>query len=149
MDQPLTLAIVIGAGAIVVLVIVTRWWQRRREARIAAQRSAAVREQFSVLQIKQQEVQRLGSRIIATSSTGAIAGFTIVRQIEAVFTDGHATPGKAVIYLKALGAQKGANALINLVGERLPGGKCVAQGDAVIVRPIVEGPAAAKVKNSE
>ena len=88
-----------------------------------------------VMQLQQEELDRLAARILATSSTGTIAGFTLVRQIEAVYTDGHPSPNKAVQVLKAQAAEKGANAVINLVGERLPSGKCQAHGDAVIVRP--------------
>ncbi|HUU94477.1 MAG TPA: hypothetical protein VM487_01960, partial [Phycisphaerae bacterium] len=82
--------------------------------------------------------ERLAGRIVSTSSTTTIAGFEIVRQIEAVFADGHPSQSKAVEALKALAAEKGANALINLGSARLPSGRCVAQGDAVVVRPVAE-----------
>ena len=38
--------------------------------------------------------------------------------------------------MEAEAAEKGANALINLVSERPPSSKCVARGDAVIVKPL-------------
>ena len=59
-----------------------------------------------------------------------------------MFTEGHKSPANAVEMLKALAAQKGANAIINLAGERPPGNKCVARGDAVIVRSLQRRPRA-------
>lgn len=135
LDDPFARAIVIGAVAVIALALLGAFLARRREAKQAARRRAELRQHHGQLQLRQQEIDRLAVRIIATSSTPAIAGFTLVRQIEAVFTDGHPSPAKAVETLKALAAQKGANALINLDGERLPNGKCSARGDAVIVRP--------------
>ncbi|MBU0640823.1 MAG: hypothetical protein KKB50_18310 [Planctomycetes bacterium] len=131
--------VVAAAAGVIVLTFVGYIWRRRREAAYTARRQAELRKQYNVLHMREQEIERLGDRIVATSSTQTIAGFAIIRQVEAVFTDGHRTPAKAVAALKALAAQKGANALINLNGERLPSGKCVARGDAVVVRP-PEGP---------
>ncbi|NUQ48251.1 MAG: hypothetical protein HUU22_19735, partial [Phycisphaerae bacterium] len=54
--------------------------------------------------------REMASRILATSSTGQVAGYEIVRQIEAVFEDGHRAPAEAVEALKAAAAQRGANA---------------------------------------
>lgn len=81
--------------------------------------------------------REMAARILATSSTGQVAGYEIVRQIEAVFEDGHRTPAEAVEALKAAAAQRGANALINLAQQRTAAGRCTAQGDAVIIRPIL------------
>lgn len=139
MKDPVIIAIVSAAAAVIALAIIGRLWQRYRDAAHNARRRAELRKQRGYLQMQQREVERLASRIIATSSTGAIAGFTIVRQIEAVFTDGQPTPRKAVELLKATAAGKGANAIINLSTARPPSGKCVAHGDAVVVRPIEDG----------
>ncbi len=77
----------------------------------------------------------LATRIIATSSTSTVAGYEIVRQIEAVFVEGHRTTQEAATALKACAADRGANAIINLSQQRTAAGKCSAQGDAVVVEP--------------
>lgn len=131
--------VLIAAGAIL-LILVASIWQRRREAAAYARRRAELRKTYGDVQMRQQQIRALAEQIIATSSTTAIAGFVIVRQIEAVFTDGHKTPADAVDSLKALAARQGANALINLASQRLPSGKCVANADAVIISPVDESP---------
>lgn len=73
-------------------------------------------------------------KIIATSSSSTVAGYKIVRQIEAVFVDGCRAPTEAVTALKAAAARRGANAVINLSQQRTAAGKCSAQGDAVVVK---------------
>jgi len=73
-------------------------------------------------------------KILATSSTPTVAGYRIVRQIEAVFVDGCRAPTEAVTALKAAAARRGANAVINLSQQRTAAGKCSAQGDAVVVQ---------------
>jgi len=129
--------VIVGACAVVVaLTIAARGVQRWREGLAYKRRRRELREGRTFLEKRQAQRDRLATRIIATSSTNTIAGFTIVRQIEAVFTDGHAAQSQAVQALKAEAAEMGANALINLISERPPSGKCVARGDAVIVRPI-------------
>ena len=135
MGDPVIVAVLLGAGIVVVLTIVARIWRRSREAVSDRRRRAELRRQRGYLEIQQQEMERLAGRIIATSSTATIAGFRIVRQIEAVFTDGHPSPSKAVEYLKAAAAGKGANAVINLHSARPPSGKCLAHGDAVVIQP--------------
>lgn len=139
MGDPVITAIILAAGVVAVLALVARLWSRRREARYYARRRAELRKQRGYLQMQQQEIARLASQIIATSSTSTIAGFRIVRQIEAVFTDGHPSPSKAVEFLKATAAEKGANAVVNLNSARPPSGNCLAHGDAVIVHPIEDG----------
>lgn len=135
MGDPVIMALVVGAAAVVVLTIIGRLWGRYRRAARDVRRRAERREQRGFVEKRQQEIERLAGRIVATSSTASIAGFTIVRQIEAVFTDGHSTPNQAVEALKAAAAEKGANAVINLHSARPPSGKCLAHGDAVVVRP--------------
>src|SRR5262249_6399323 len=73
-------------------------------------------------------------KIISTSSTARITGFQLLQQIEAVFVEGYRTPEEAVSALKAAAGRKGANAIINLTQSRTAGGRCTAQGDAVLVR---------------
>jgi hypothetical protein len=130
------IAVAAAVGALLLLLLVRRLLRARREAAYMAQRRREVRDARGHLYMEQEELDRLAQRIQATSSTGAIAGYDIVRQIEAVFTDGHLSPAKAVEVLKARAAEKGANAIINLGSERGTTGKYVARGDAVIVRAI-------------
>jgi len=136
MGDPVVNAIIAAACAVLVLTLIARLWQWRRERSAAARRRAEWRQRRDYAALRQQEIERLARRIIATSSTASIAGFSIVRQIEAVFTDGHPSPTRAVEHLKAVAADKGANAIVNLKTVGPPAGKCAAQGDAVIVRAI-------------
>lgn len=135
MFDPVTLIILVSA--IVAAAAVWTWVVNRRRKTIeAARRRAWIQKQRERDHIEHDEVERLARRIIATSSTSSIAGFTIERQIEAVLTDGHPTPAAAVEALKAHAARLGANAVVNLEGQRQGTGKCIARGDAVIARPI-------------
>ena len=140
--DPIVSKIVYAAIGLLVLTVLLSVWNRFREARYYARRRKEIRKTQKAVELQQREADRLGTRIIATSSTNDIAGFEVVRQIEAVFTEGHKSPANAVEMLKALAAQKGANAIINLAGERPPGSKCVARGDAVIVRSLQRRPRA-------
>lgn len=132
-EDPLVRRIVLGAAAFVVLVLVLRVIGRRRAAAAEARRRAELRRDYDAVRLRQEEIRRLASQIAATSSTNRIAGFTIVRQVETVFTDGCASSVTAIELAKALAVQKGANALINLQTQQV-GGKWVASGDAVVVR---------------
>lgn len=76
----------------------------------------------------------LAAGVIATSSTPTVVGYEMIRQIEAVFVEGHRSPNDAVTALKALAVSKGANAIINLSQSRTAAGRCTAQGDAVVVK---------------
>ncbi len=75
-------------------------------------------------------------KIIATSSGGELAGFRVVRQVEAVFVDGFRRPEEAVEGLKAVAAMKGANALLHVRHEPIGSGRYSASGDAVIVESL-------------
>lgn len=136
MSDPVILTLLIACAALLVFAVVATAIRRRREALAERERRAARRRQIGYLDMQQQEVERLAARIIATSSTTTLVGFEVLRQIEAVFAEGAPNPGKAVAVLKALAAEKGANAIVNLSSERQPLGKCSAKGDAVIVQPI-------------
>ncbi len=75
-------------------------------------------------------------KIVATSSGPDIAGFRIIRQIEAVFVDGFRKPGEAVEGLKATAGMKGANGIINVKHIQSESNKYSACGDAVVVEEI-------------
>lgn len=134
--DPVVRPVMLGAAALIGLVIVIRTFSAWRERRWVARQRKALRDTYGDLHARRQAIEQLVKRIIATSSTSRIVGFSVVRQIEAVFVDGQPTPERAVEELKARAAEIGANALINLASQRLPSGKCVASGDAVIVRPL-------------
>jgi len=141
MNDPVVIAIVAAAIFVIVLSTVVRAFRGRREAAYYARHRDELRLRRRYLDMQQEQLERLAGRIVATSSTGQIAGFTIVRQIEAVFVDGHPTTARAVLALKALASELGANAISNLHSERLSSGKCIARGDAVLVRPEGSPPA--------
>ena len=135
LDNPLVIRVLAVCAGLIVLVLIARFLRWRREARYARQRRDELRQRHGFLYVQQQEIQRLAGRIIATSSQPAIAGFEVTRQIEALFTDGHHTQAQAVEVLKAMAAEKGANALINLDSQRQANQRFGARGDAVMVRP--------------
>lgn len=82
------------------------------------------------------ERRRQAAKILTTSSRAEIAGYKVVRQVEAVYVDGFREPADAIEGLKAAAAAKGANAVINLQHQRTAGGRCAASGDAVLVKSI-------------
>lgn len=134
--NPLVLAILAAAALVILLSVCSRvirsWADRRQLSRVRAHAAARRAEQI----IAQAEIEQAAARVIATSSTGGIAGYRIVRQIEAVFIEGAPSPAKAVEMLKATTGQMGGNAVIHLASQRMPNGKCVAQGDAVVVEEL-------------
>ncbi|MGB0714626.1 MAG: hypothetical protein ACPGXK_02035 [Phycisphaerae bacterium] len=73
------------------------------------------------------------ARIVATSSTSEIAGYHIIKQVEAVFVDGFRRAEDALEGVKAVAAMKGANAVTNVRHERGAMGRWSAAGDAVVV----------------
>ena len=80
------------------------------------------------------EVDRLASaKVIATSSTGQIAGYEVTRQVEAVFAEGCRSPEEAIVAIKTAAGRLGANAVINLAQRPAAAGLCALQGDAVVV----------------
>lgn len=85
------------------------------------------------------ERQRAAERILATSSTAEIAGYELIRQVEAVYVDGFRHPEEALQGLKAAAALKGANALTHVGHTRSASGRCAASGDAVVVRLLDTG----------
>jgi uncharacterized protein YbjQ (UPF0145 family) len=136
LSDPIVFSVAAAAVTLLVLTLLVRLWRGWADSAARSRMRAERREQLAEAERRQAELERLATRIIATSSTAVIAGFRIVRQIEAVFSDGQSSPAKAVEMLKALAAEKGANAVINLRTDRVASGRCVANGDAVIVQPI-------------
>jgi len=140
MNDPVIVAVIGGAAAVIVFSILARFWRGRREAVRDFRIRKGVRQQRGHVQRRESEMAELAGRIIATSSTDTIAGYRVVRQIEAVFADGQAAPSEAVSALKAAAAEKGANAVINLQSVRTAAGKYLAQGDAAVVEPLADEP---------
>jgi hypothetical protein len=134
LEDPFVRNIALATGAFILIVILLRVLGARREAATARRRAAEVRRGYEELRLQQEEVRRLGERIVATSSTNRIVGYAVLRQFETVFSDTKPSSVAAVELVKALAAQKGANALINLDTRQLPNGKWVASGDAVVVK---------------
>lgn len=134
LSDPVAQRIVAAALGLIVLVVVLRIIGRRREAAAAAHRRAELRQAYDSVHLRKEEIKRLAEQITATSSTNRVTGFTIVRQVETIFTDGQASSVAAVELAKALAAQKGGNAVVNFQTRQTPTGKWVASGDAVVVR---------------
>lgn len=134
LSDPFVRNVVLAAAALLVFVLVVHLWNRRREAARVGRARAELRAGLAEVQLQHAELKRLAARVLATSSTGQIAGFEIVRQIEAVFSDGQKSAELAVELVKAHAVKKGANAIINLHTQPTPSGKWTAAGDAVVVR---------------
>ncbi len=84
--------------------------------------------------------REMAAGVVATSTGSRLAGFRIVRQVEAVFVEGFRTPDEAMTALKAMAIERGANALLNVRTERTTAGRCSASGDAIVAAPIPPGP---------
>ena len=136
LNDPVVLALVAGAIVVIVLTIVGRALGAARRRADSRRHAREQRDRRRAIDQLREATMRAAAGIVATSSTNSIAGYRVVRQIEAVFTDGHPNAERAVETLKALAAAKGANAVINLAGERTTVGKCAARGDAVIVQSL-------------
>lgn len=135
------------AAALLVGLLLLRWGRRlrtniryrgllKRVKREDAERKAALHAQTAATSGVPELRHAEAAKIIATSSAGGIAGYEIVRQIEAVFVDGFRRPEESLEGLKAVAAMKGANAVANVRHERSSSGRYSASGDAVVVRPI-------------
>ena len=130
LTQERLIAAVVVLGVLVVIQRVRRVLRRRRPPQLNPKLAKYGVDNEAQLAADQEA----SSKIIATSSTASVAGYRIIRQIEAVFVDGRRTPGEAVTALKAAASRLGANAVVNLSQARTAAGKCTAQGDAVIVQ---------------
>jgi len=116
---------------------VVRRIRRRRPPRIHPRL-----EKYNVDRAQLDRQRRERAAAIVTTSTGnRLAGFRIVRQIEAVFVEGYRSPEEALVGLKAAAAERGANALLNVKTERTAAGRCTASADAVVATPITASPA--------
>ncbi len=106
------------------------WRRRRRPASLHPKLQAyAGRSEAEV-----KADRRAAEKIAATSSTGVVTGYHLVRQIEALFVEGHRTQEEAIAALKAAAGRCGANAVVNISQQRTTAGRCTAQGDAVLIR---------------
>jgi hypothetical protein len=131
--------IVRGAVAMVGLLVLRAIWGRvarvlrRRRPPIINPKLAKYSVDHAELDKKRREWAK---KIVATSTSARLAGFKIVRQVEAVFVEGYRSPEEAMIALKAAAAERGANSILNVGTERTAAGRCSASGDAVIVATI-------------
>lgn len=132
--DPLLIALAAGVAVVIIAAVVKYAWRRYAERRQFAWRARELRVRQQSREAQLREMRTLAAEIVATSSTGTIVGFELVRQIEAIFSEGHKSPAEAVEGIKALARLKGANAIIHLHSERLASGTCQARGDAVVVR---------------
>ena len=123
---------------LLVMLLLQRTWHRVRRRRKPAPLHPRLQAYAGRTESDLEAQRTLAAGIVATSSTPTAAGYDLIRQIEAVFVEGHRTPDDAVTALKALAVRKGANAIINLSQSRTAAGRCTAQGDAVLVRPTGE-----------
>lgn len=122
------------AVAIVMMRRIRRFFRRREPPRIHP-KLQKYGEQYGVVDEEVAAKRRAeAEHIIATSSTGDIAGYDLVEQVEAVFVDGFRRPEEAIEGLKAAAAMKGANGVTNVNHDRNASGRCSASGDAVIIR---------------
>jgi len=98
-------------------------------------------QKYNVDRVELQRRQReLSAAIVTTSTSSRLAGYRLVRQVEAVFVEGFSTPDDALIALKAAAVERGANAIINVRTEHTAAGRSTASGDAVVVAPLTTGP---------
>ncbi len=141
--DPVVEKIVLGAIALVIVAVVLRFVGRWRDARAAARFRNDLHAGFEEVRLHHEEIKRLAEQIMATSSTSRIAGYGLMRQVEAVFSEGQKSAEAAVELVKAHAARKGANAVINLRTQQIPSGKWVAGGDAVVVKSMHPREAAA------
>lgn len=128
-------------GVLIIALVVGLWllmrWRRTRRASRPGELHPNLQKYAGASEAETAERRAFAKGIVATSSTGQVAGYEVVRQIEAVFEDGHRSSAEAIEALKATAARRGANALINLQQERTSAGRCTARGDAVLLRPLI------------
>lgn len=130
-------------GALVGLLVLRSIWRRIWRA-IRRSRPAQIHPSLQKYNVDYAELDRKRREtavgVVATSTGSRLAGFRIVRQVEAVFVEGFRTPDEALTALKALAVERGANALLNVRTERTAAGRCSASGDAIVAAPIPPGP---------
>ncbi len=129
------LIVLVGFAAAIVMVRRVRlFFRRRRPPRIHPKLQKYGEQYGPVDEVVAAKRRAEAAHIIATSSTGAIAGYDLVEQVEAVFVDGFRRPEEATEGLKAAAAMKGANGVTNVNHDRNASGRCSASGDAVVIR---------------
>ncbi|HOB73085.1 MAG TPA: hypothetical protein PKG54_01040 [Phycisphaerae bacterium] len=108
---------------------------------IRRSRPATIHPKLQKYNIDHAELDRkrreLARGVVATSTGNRLAGFRMVRQVEAVFVEGYRTPEDAILALKAAAVERGGNAILNVRTDRSVAGRCTASGDAVVVAPLV------------
>jgi hypothetical protein len=124
----------IATLVLVALVVLQRSLQFLRRRRPAAPLNPRLQKYGERSAAELQADRQAAEKIIATSSTGRVAGYEVIRQIEAVFVEGYRTPDDAVTAIKVAAGKLGANAIINLSQQRSAAGRCACQGDAVLLR---------------
>ena len=130
---PIILALAFGAAILIVLRVVrliTNVARRARPVKIHPR----LQKYAEPTAAQRAESEKDAAKILTTSSRAEIPGYVTVKQIEAVFVDGFREPNEAILGLKAAAGRKGANAILNVTQERTANNKCLASGDAVIVR---------------
>jgi hypothetical protein len=125
-------------GAVVLIVGLYLWRRIRhwRRLRRPAQLNPNLAKYGGSGAALTEEQRREAEHIVATSSTESIAGYELIRQIEAVYVDGFRHPEEALLGLKAAAALKGANAVIHVSHSRSSTGRFAASGDAVVVESL-------------
>jgi len=127
----------IAAVLLALALLVLRGLWRRLVRRVRRLRSPRIHPQLQKYNIDHAELDRKRKEkaltIVATSTSSRLAGFRLVRQVEAVFVEGYRTPEEALTALKAAAAERGANGVLNVKTERTAAGRCTASGDAVVI----------------
>ncbi len=107
---------------------------------IRRSRPAVIHPRLQKYNVDLEELDRrrheLAKGIVATSTGNRLAGFRVVRQVEAVVVEGYRSPEEAIVALKATAVERGANAVLNVHTERTAAGRCTASGDAIIAAPL-------------
>lgn len=135
---------VLPAIGLILFLLVIHWiWRsftrafRRRRGPTIHPRLQKYNVDHAAVQAERRELAR---GIVATSTGNRLAGYRVVRQVEAVFVEGLQTPEDALVALKAQAVQCGANAVLNVQTQRTAAGKCSASGDAVEVTATLSRP---------
>lgn len=128
----------IAAAGITLIILRKIWWAVWRQIRLSrGPRIHPALRKYNVDRVELQRRQReQAAGIVATSTSNRLAGYRLVRQVEAVFVEGFSSPEDALIALKAAAAERGANAILNVKTEHTAAGRCTASGDAVVVAPL-------------
>lgn len=128
------------ALAVLIVLVMLRRVSRVIARALARGRAPTIHPKLQKYNVDTVELDRkrreLAVSVIATSTGNRLAGFRIVRQVEAVFVEGSKTPEDAIVALKAAAVERGANAILNVRTDRTVAGRCTASGDAVVVAPM-------------